>query len=559
MGWRQWSRSHHGRGVGDKLVALPAQQATNQGGADLRQVPRKIDLLSLVDAGLSIGTWEKPVGGGLSSDDGEFCTLATLYRPPAEYDLHVVFTRTAGDDTVALIVPDAGVSPAWLMAAFHNTIAGFELIGRKRLTDNPTGVRSTAVLANNRQYDCVVKVRKDSLAAYLDGELLSKCDTDGSDLAAGGWGDWGGVIGVGTYASPTTFQRIEVTEITGTGQVLLPRAEAHNDREIRRLNGHHSTITSVVFSPDGKYLLSNSTIKSDPIRLWDLSSGNNLFAFANAEYGGAERGIFSPDGSLMLIDEAAGRRVRETTTGNILADFHSPNLKLSFSPDGTRIIRWSESPHSAAVWDIRMKTEIICDVHHDAENAVFSQLNWWAGVEEQSVYRVESDTGKLIWKTSALGNLSNLAISADDKKLHVLAQGGTLFVLDAADGSTLAAITNPRTTSVLFTRDSMQMLVSYDDSKGLRLWDTSGIEVLRFPDDIGPVNAMALSPDGSRVLLACVDGNVRLMDAKSGKAITHFTGHRGCVTSVAFAPDGRTAASGGTDRTIRIWRLPSAE
>ena len=72
----------------------------------------------------------------------------------------------------------------------------------------------------------------------------------------------------------------------------------------------------------------------------------------------------------------------------------------------------------------------------------------------------------------------------------------------------------------------------------------------------GEVLALAVSPDGRRVLAAGADGAVRLVSVPRGEVVVTLAGHVGRVRGVAFTPDGRGAASGGEDRTVRLWRLP---
>lgn len=73
------------------------------------------------------------------------------------------------------------------------------------------------------------------------------------------------------------------------------------------------------------------------------------------------------------------------------------------------------------------------------------------------------------------------------------------------------------------------------------------------------VEGVALSADGRRALSCDNGGRVRLWEAASGKCLRLWRGHTDKVLSVVFALDGRFALSGGTDTTVRLWRVPKAD
>ncbi|WFU26922.1 c-type cytochrome [Bradyrhizobium sp. CB1717] len=80
------------------------------------------------------------------------------------------------------------------------------------------------------------------------------------------------------------------------------------------------------------------------------------------------------------------------------------------------------------------------------------------------------------------------------------------------------------------------------------------------PDQIveghaGPIVALAVSPDTSKLASASWDNTVRISSlSDGGTRVLH--GHSQGVNGVAFAPNGQSLVSVGYDLTVRIWPLP---
>ncbi|MEN8179136.1 MAG: NB-ARC domain-containing protein [Pseudomonadota bacterium] len=69
----------------------------------------------------------------------------------------------------------------------------------------------------------------------------------------------------------------------------------------------------------------------------------------------------------------------------------------------------------------------------------------------------------------------------------------------------------------------------------------------------GAVEALAISPDGQRLVSASEDWTLRLWDLRTNRVIRTFEGHTGAVHTVAFLADGESIISGSEDRMLRLW------
>ena len=71
---------------------------------------------------------------------------------------------------------------------------------------------------------------------------------------------------------------------------------------------------------------------------------------------------------------------------------------------------------------------------------------------------------------------------------------------------------------------------------------------------MGPVNSVAFSHDGKRVVSGSRDTTVWIWDTDAGWTVPgSFEGHTHPVTSVAFSHDGKRVVSGPYDSTVRTW------
>jgi WD40 repeat protein len=321
--------------------------------------------------------------------------------------------------------------------------------------------------------------------------------------------------------------------------------------ELQRFEGHRSWVQSVAFSPDGRYGLSGSgqppaadkPVSDYTVRLWDLKACTEQLCLT----GHTDRVtsvVFSPDGRRILTGSYDGTvRLWDLETGKEVRRLrgHTDRVRsVAMAPDG-RYALSGGCDMTVRLWDVETGKQVhqfrkhkhwVLSVAFDANGS-----HALSGSLDGTVRLWTVASGREIYPGSFFGALWHRLTR---REVHAFDQHGRTA------------------TGVVFTPDGRALSGSMD--KSIRLWDVrTGKELREFHGHEAGVTSVAISADGNRILSGSLDKTARLWDAHCGKELYCCRGHLGEVMTVALARDGRRALTGGADWTIRLWGLPGAE
>ncbi|MBI4752507.1 MAG: WD40 repeat domain-containing protein, partial [Acidobacteria bacterium] len=103
-------------------------------------------------------------------------------------------------------------------------------------------------------------------------------------------------------------------------------------------------------------------------------------------------------------------------------------------------------------------------------------------------------------------------------------------------------------------------LVSASWDGMLKVWEmATGEELATLTGHASRVTAVAVLPDSRRLVSASEDKTLKVWEVETGAELATLTGHTSWVTAVAVLPDGRRLVSASRDHTLKVWEVATGE
>ena len=323
------------------------------------------------------------------------------------------------------------------------------------------------------------------------------------------------------------------------------------------------TVTTVAFSSDGKRVVTGN--QSGVARVWDIVPKKYVGEAIKLE-GRGLGSIFVRD-SLWVLTEIDGMvQFKDATMSKSIGiPFpYSEYMKFkALSPDGSRVVIEYNYGSNIDIWDVSTGHKIGTIVHRGLAKVTFSPDGsriLTGGGSPENIARIwdAANLKCLLEIRQHRKPIDSVAFSPDGLRFLIGSYDGTTQMWDTAKLEPIgkALVHQSEVKSVAFSPDGTKILIGYADGT-VRLWDAFTLKPIGTPlQNVKIVCAAAFNHDGSQFLACSIDGLARLWDTTTLKPVGPPLEHNCVWPRASFSPDGSQILIDDNRGNAQLWQAP---
>lgn len=277
---------------------------------------------------------------------------------------------------------------------------------------------------------------------------------------------------------------------------------------------------------------------------------------------------FSPDGKLLAVGAYKEVRLIDPATNKLLYTLpgHADYVRsIAFSPDGKMLAAGGGPPQRGGeikIWDVQSHQLLKTLTGH--KDCIYS-VAW--SPDGKLIASGSYDKMVKLWDVASGKEAKNLqdhidavfavAFSPDGKRLASASQDRTVKIWDVASGHRLYTLSDPSDglTSIEYSPTGDRLAAAgYDKTIYVwRLGDSNASLVQSLIADEGSILALVWTPDGKTIVTSSSDGSIRFRDATSLAPLRVIDHQPDWVQALSVSPDGTRLAAGRYNGSLTLY------